>query len=575
MRVDSLTSNVSRHGIAQHALNRPTDPVAPPLRVLARQALASLALVAVLALGAALLPHLSSLGAVALAVAFGVLAALPDLTGAAIRRGHALIPLIEGRPLRRLLGGASLRLLIGLTLGTVGASLLLIRLVEGGAATWMLALGAVAATMVAAPVVHRRFSQDMPDPHAGYHSRIWTRRVICLLVLAGYGALGALGHLPRVPDAAPAAASALVTEALEWNWIAVALTDYALGAGPALLGLGAVPAAVIALLWHGMFIWTVGSIAVAATMSANDLFRAVAPASVAGTPPPADRLALALVVGWLGAVAVGAAAIDRMLERTPPEARPSGYALQYVELIDGETYMPGTAEGDARGVEEALRDHPDQTQALRVALEAGFDQMQVGVDPFLDGYYSVWGDYMRLIHLVWGDLDAHLEAQLSEALGDGDPFAEYEALRTRLIAAQAELEAARAEYLDARRVDPSHPALLRPVSSLPPLPPLPMLPGLGMLTRVEHRAAVSAGTGVVSTVIAGRVAERLAQRGALRVAARVLSRALGLIVVVGVDVALVRLEEHFHRDDFRDEILAEINALRVAALAALEDDEEP
>jgi hypothetical protein len=467
----------------------------------------------------------------------------------------------------------ALRLLIGLTLGTVGASLLLVRLVEGGASTWILTLGAIAATIVAAPFVHRRFRREMTDPHAGYHSRIWTRRVICLLLLAGYSAFGLLGHLPDAPDVAPAAASALVKEALEWNWIAVALTDYAVGAGPALLGLSTALAAVIALLWHGMFIWTVGSIAVAATLSANDLFRVVAPASTAETPPPADRLALATVTVWLGVVAVGSIAIDRMLERTPPDARPSGHALQYVELIDGESYKPGTAEENATRLEEVLRNDPEQAQALRSALEAGFDRMEAGVDPFLDGYYSVWGDYMRLLRLVWGDLDTYLEAQLSKALGAGDPFAEYEALRTRLLAAQAALESARAEHLDSRRVDPGHPALLRPVSSLPPLPPLPTLPGLGMLTRVEHRAAVSAGTGLVSAVIAGRVAERLAQRGALRVAARVLSRALGLIVVVGVDVALVRLEEYFHRDDFRDEILAEISAIRATALAALEDHE--
>jgi hypothetical protein len=189
MRVDSLTSDASRHGIAQHALDRPADPVAPLLRLLARPALTSLALVAVLALGAALLPHLSAPGAVVLAVAVGVVAALPDLTGAAIRRGHSLVPFTEGRPLRRVFGGASLRLLIGLTLSTVGASLLLIRLVEGGTATWILTLGAVAATIIAAPMVHRRFNQEIADPHAGYHSRIWTRRVICLLLLAGYSAL--------------------------------------------------------------------------------------------------------------------------------------------------------------------------------------------------------------------------------------------------------------------------------------------------------------------------------------------------------------------------------------------------
>jgi hypothetical protein len=107
-----------------------------------------------------------------------------------------------------------------------------------------------------------------------------------------------------------------------------------------------------------------------------------------------------------------------------------------------------------------------RAQALRAALKASFDQVEAGVDPFLDGY-SVWGDYIRPGRLIWGS------------------------------------HARRASCHGLR------------------------------------------GAADVSVAIAGRVAERPAQRGALRVAARVLSRALGLIVVVGVDEALVRLSSAF------------------------------
>jgi hypothetical protein len=49
---------------------------------------------------------------------------------------------------------------------------------------------------------------------------------------------------------------------------------------------------------------------------------------------------------------------------------------------------------------------------------------------------------------------------------------------------------------------------------------------------------------------------------------------MAMTVVVDVDVALVRLVENLHRDDCRDEIPAEINALRATAQAALGDDLE-
>ena len=196
--------------------------------------------------------------------------------------------------------------------------------------------------------------------------------------------------------------------------------------------------------------------------------------------------------------------------------------------------------------------------------------MEANVDIFLDGYYSLWADYMRTWHWLKGDIDDHLQQQLTEALGQGDPFSGYAAVVTRIEVASVRLAREQAAIMDENRIAEPPPALLRLAQPPVTLPVLPDLPSVGMASRIQDRVAVSASAGIVSAIIADRIAARLARRGMFRLASRALSKTLGFVVAFGVDYALVQAEEHLHRDAFRAEIVEELKALRSDALSALE-----
>jgi hypothetical protein len=380
---------------------------------------------------------------------------------------------------------------------------------------------------------------------------------------------GRSGALPD-PALAPVAASALVGEAMALHRLWAGAEAWLLGQAVALSLIPPWLAAVLALLANAAVGWAVARLVIAARMPASDLRRALAPASDAPDPPapsPTGAIAAGLVVVAAGLVAIWA---EGRIAALPPDARPVARVQTAADRIGAAFYTPGTVAAVGALRDGLMREDADLVVRMQAATEAGFDRVVANVDPFLDGYYSLWGEYARMIDWGRGRLQERMTAKMTEALAEGAPFAELEALQAQVDALR---EAARVE-IDALTpaggpFPPMNPGEVRIGASLDLLPPMPELRTPGMTTTFEARAGVSLAAGVVGAVVARRVVARLAARGMVGLAVRAIP-VVGIAVGVAADAALVELEEAMNREAFRAEIVAAIEEQRQDALALLE-----
>jgi hypothetical protein len=531
----------------------PAAPTGPALRLV----LAALGLV----LGVALFARAPAAGAALVCALVGLALALPAAADAAVSAGHRLARYAPGSPLRALLGGPVLRVVLCATVGIALALVLLVRLSAGGAGVWMTA----ACAAVAAGLAHWSGGPLARWLWAGVHAGAGVR---CLAQVAG--AAGALlgvllaGRSGALPDPAlvPATASALTAEIHAAHRLWAGAEAWMLGQAVALSLVPAWLAAALAVLGNAAVGWAVARLTVAALMPPAELSRGLAPASDAAVPPPPSRAGLAAAGAVMLATLFAALWAEARLSALPPEARPVARLQVAADRIGDDLFPPGTVDDlQARRDALALAD-ADLAARLRAATEAGFDRVVANVDPFLDGYYSLWGEYARMIDLTRGQLEDRLTEELSAALAQGAPFATLDALRVEVAA----LRAAAQDTAAGVPLPPVNPGQVRLAAVLETLPPAPDLRVTGLTTTVQARAGLSLAAGAVAGLVAQRIVARLAARGAIGLAVRAIPL-VGLGVAVGMDWASVELEERLNRDAFRAEIVAGIEAERARALA--------
>jgi hypothetical protein len=379
------------------------------------------------------------------------------------------------------------------------------------------------------------------------------------------------------PAAVPAplvstSASPLVGEALVLARLWRGLEAYVLGQAAEFGALGRGLAGLAAAAGLAGLFWALASLAVGLTLPWAELGRALAPASAAPVPPAPGRAGPATVVLFLALAALAAGWAGARLGAVPPAARPSAQALVAAETIGGVLHAAGTADRLAALRAAALAEDDAARARLGRALDAGFAVMAANVETFLDDYYSLTGEYRRLLRWALGSLEARLTEDLAAALGAGAPLADFEAELAAAAAAAAmraaRLAEAEAELLAGARLEGVNPARLRLVAAHPALPPFEARLSAD-LAAAPRRLGVSAGAGMVAAALAQRVAARLAARGLIGAVARMAARAGGLALAFGLDYALVRLDEYQNRDSFRAEILAALEAQRAEARSAL------
>lgn len=536
---------------------------------------AVLAISAVWALVRAL-PTLPDWAAGLALAALGLAIGLPEAWGAAVRRGHGLRVLAPGGMLRGWLAGPALRVALAWAGGTVGATLLVLRLAEAGPALWALATLAVPLTWALTAALRPRLAAEAEGVHAQRLAQLWARLGAVGLLVAAAAVLGLAAPGPApAPRAAPPAAAPLVAEALVLARLWTGVEAYALGQAAEFGGWGRGLAGLVAAAGLAGAFWAAASLAAALALPRREIGRALGPASDAVPPPPPGAAGAAAAAAAVVLAALGAGAAGAGLAGLPPEARPAARATVAAESIGGALHAAGTAERLAALRAAALADDAAARQRLAEALDAGFAAMETNIETFLDGYYSLRGEYGRMVGWALGGLEARLAADLTAALQAGAPLARFEAeLAAATAAAEARaagLAAAEAALRAETRLDGANPARLRLTAAHPAPPPLaaPTARLAADLAATPLRLGAAAGASAAAAILAERAVARLAARGLLAGAARMAARAGGLILAFGLDYALVRLDEAQNRDAFRAEIRAALAAQHLAARAAL------
>ena len=528
-------------------------------------------LLAALWLAVRLLPGLPDLAAVLLVAGLAALIALPWAWGLAVRRGFDLGTYTARGRLRPLLAGPVLRVVLSGFFSAGAAALLLLRLVEAGPVLWGLAALALPLAWALMVLLAPWGRTEQVGLHARRLVQLWSTALTVAALVILSALLGALAPMPAPPPfEAPVAAGPLVAEALAFARLWAGLEAYALGQAEAFGAWGRGLALLLLVAGQAAVFGAMATVALALALPWHAWRRAIGPASDAAAPPP---------VGRLGPVAAGALALllaaaalsgSHWLAAQPPEARPAAQVMDLAERIDGQLHRPGTTQALVALRSEGLAETEAVAAGAEALINQGFDTMLANVDGFLDGYYSLWAEYARLGAAVTGSLERRLNRQISEALLDGAPFAPLEALQVQAQARLMELAGRETALLAESRLEPGNPALVRilPGAEAAGLPPL------SELLANEQRAAVTrftaaGGVGAVSAVVARQLVARLAGRQAGSTAMRLVTRAGGPLVALGVDYGLLQLDAYRNRDAFRDEIVAQIEAQRRAALQAL------
>lgn len=271
------------------------------------------------------------------------------------------------------------------------------------------------------------------------------------------------------------------------------------------------------------------------------------------------------------------------------------------ERIDGELYNPGTIEKLEVAKAGALEKLNVSRAKLDGQIDRAFDQMENNVDRYLDWYYSLMAEYVRLAKLMTGEIEGYMERKLYEQLQQGEAF---KVVSDAIAAALASHKNVMAEYhqtvkaiKDASRMVLPTGAEAKVVKDMS-LNDILSLPTHLDVVAFEGRAA----GGAVATGVSAAIAAKVASKGVFKAAAKALSKMAvskatavvggaalgaaigsvlpgvgtvaigalgGLIGGLAVDGALLKLEEVISRDEFKKEILVAIREARVAFKARL------
>lgn len=344
-----------------------------------------------------------------------------------------------------------------------------------------------------------------------------------------------------------------------------------------------------------------------------ELRRALLPASDAPVPRKLSTLEVA-VTSALATVllafilAPAFAAAEAWLKGN----RPSVYAEVAVEMFDGRPVRPGTIEILDKLRTDTVKGLGVDRAALAQAANAGFDAMARNVDVFLDAYYSLPAEYLRLASLLLGEagLEQRLIDDLTGHLMAGAPFAAYDAQLGKALESADRVQAIYSDaverVLDRAALDLPPDARAKVVATATRDALALPAPVVALTTSGERGAAGAAGGGLVAALVVKKVAAKgtlkLAAKAVAKVAASkgagysggagagavagaaigsavpVVGTAVGAVVGgviggaavgVGVDYLMLKLEEAWSRDAFRQEILDAIEAQRAAFLASL------
>ena len=273
-----------------------------------------------------------------------------------------------------------------------------------------------------------------------------------------------------------------------------------------------------------------------------------------------------------------------------------------VEVVDGDFYEPGTIE-KLEVLEEILNVSYNDTEyrkRLKKEVVISFDQLEENIDLFLDQYYSMPAEYIRLAKMVTGDIDDYLTTQLNTALMTDDPFKNIRLLNEAEQFAREQFDRNQEEIrnkvkilLDDQRVTllyKQQPHIVdERTTSIFDIDISSVQFSLNDTT--EERWIGSAASGVIVGIVAKRIVRKLTVKGSIKSMSKALLKVvgkkaatvaagtgigggvgsivpgagtasgafIGLGAALTVDYFAVKLDETMNRDDLKNEILSVIN----------------
>ncbi|MFT7287315.1 MAG: hypothetical protein ACI87W_001428 [Halieaceae bacterium] len=281
-------------------------------------------------------------------------------------------------------------------------------------------------------------------------------------------------------------------------------------------------------------------------------------------------------------------------------------ALPVAYLIEGKACPQQVARDINQAATQLLRESMDARQGIREQVDAAYGVAAANLENYLDYYYSLPAEYLRIGAALTGSLESRISGELQDYLLQGDPFAgvqgellavlnadqrradDYKALVYSLI--EKNCEAATAGDFQLLG-DYSLNQLLQPIGDIE-------------TGNLELRLGAS-GVAAVSGVVAAKVVAKTVSRGAVGLAAKAVAKVgakkvaatavgstigavlgsvipgagtlagagigavLGAAIGVSVDALLLELEEVYAREDFARQIAQSLAESRTETLTVL------
>ena len=260
-----------------------------------------------------------------------------------------------------------------------------------------------------------------------------------------------------------------------------------------------------------------------------------------------------------------------------------------VERIDDAYYKRGTIEQLELARAEALGKLTTSKAVLEGKIDLAFNQMGNNVDRYLDWYYSLSAEYIRLAKLLTGDIEAYMEAKLVEHLEQGEAVSGLSNVMAATLSSYENTlnddAQKRKSILDNNRLaDDGSPIKVMRASTMNEIITIPA--HLDVIQLRQRAAAGSVAAGVGAIVTAKIVSKGIIKMGAKAVSKVAISKASGTVAgaavgasigsvvpgfgtVIGglvggllggvaADKLLLTLEEAISREDFKKDLLAEI-----------------
>ncbi len=283
--------------------------------------------------------------------------------------------------------------------------------------------------------------------------------------------------------------------------------------------------------------------------------------------------------------------------------------VETVEMIGDNYYKPGTTEQIEQAYLDNIRQLESSLENLRQTTSSGFQQMADNVDDYLDWYYSLPGEYERIVALATGVLEDWMSEKLQHYLMKGNVFGPVQQSIDEVLRSNQQLWSEHLhkveQILADNRIVPGEDAQLD-ITRHASLSALKEPPVHSVIINLEHRMLISGGIGTAGAItgaIAGKITAKVAAKGIIKLGAQALIKvtagkavsafggaaagaATGMVIgsiipgigttigaaiggIIGgitigltVEKLLLLLEEAFSREEFKRQILLAIDEER-------------